>query len=233
MEFDILKKTPLYEALSDRGKRIYLPEGIFYWAGRAKKEAEYIGTIGAAYAYEKDFLGGYSDSWVPCYLEHINDYFSNLDINDLVPYASVSGLEELRTIWKNWIKKKSLFKKDTEEEKLSKLEKYTSLPIITAGVTNAIFMSSAMLLNPSESIICPNKRWGNYDNIFSKFLGVNIQSFDFFVDDKLNLEGLKEAIYKVVETQNKIILILGFPNNPTGFIPTWEENAQLIEILKE
>jgi len=233
MEFDILKKTSLYEVLSERGKRIYLPEGIFYWAGRAKKEADYNGTIGAAYAYEKDFLNGNSVSWVPCYLEYINDYFNNLDINDLVPYASVSGLKELRAIWKEWIIKKSLFNKDTEEEKLFKLEKYTSLPIITAGVTNAIFMSSAMLLNPSESIICPNKRWGNYDNIFSKLLGVKIQSFEFFVDDKFNLEGLKEAIYKVLETQNKIILILGFPHNPTGFMPTWEENERLIEILKE
>ncbi|MFW9947620.1 MAG: aminotransferase class I/II-fold pyridoxal phosphate-dependent enzyme [Candidatus Odinarchaeota archaeon] len=233
MKFDILKKTPLYEVLSDRGRRINLPEGIFYWAGRAKKEAEYKGTIGAAYAYEKDFLGGNSIRWVPCYLEYVNDYFNNLDINDLVPYASISGLDELRTIWKEWIMKKSFFKIDTEKEKLQKLDKYTSLPIITSGVTNAIFMSSAMLLNPSESIICPNKRWGNYDNIFSKFLGANIQSFDFFVDNKLNLEGIKEAIYKVVETQNKVILILGFPNNPTGYIPTWEENAGLIQILKE
>jgi len=60
MEFEVIKKTPLYNALSEQGKRIYLPQGIFHWSGRAKKEAEIMGTIGSAFGYEKDFIeGGY------------------------------------------------------------------------------------------------------------------------------------------------------------------------------
>jgi aspartate/methionine/tyrosine aminotransferase len=232
MDFEILKKTPLYETLSERGKRISLPEGIFYWSGRAKKEAEYIGTIGEAYAYKKDFLNDDSISWIPCYLKYIDEYLDELDIKDLVTYASIPGLDELRNIWKKWIIKKSLYNPNSEREKLTRLEKYISMPLITSGVTNAIFMTSAMFLNPMEIIICPNKRWENYDNIFNTFLEARIQSFEFFAEDKLNLKGLNDIIYRVSESQNKIIIILGFPNNPTGFIPTREESAQLIEILK-
>ncbi|MFX1497515.1 MAG: aminotransferase class I/II-fold pyridoxal phosphate-dependent enzyme [Promethearchaeota archaeon] len=232
MDFETLKKIPLYEMLSDLGKRISLPEGIFYWAGRAKKEANYIGTIGEAYAYKKDFLNDNSVTWVPCYLKYVDEYLGNLDIHDLVPYASIPGLDELRKIWKKWIIKKSLHDLNSEVEKLVRLEKYISMPLITSGVTNAIFMSSAMFLNPMETIICPNKRWENYDNIFKTFLGANIQAFEFFAKNELNLDSLVNTIYRVSEKQNKITIIIGFPNNPTGFIPTREESTKLIETLR-
>ncbi|MCK4780729.1 MAG: hypothetical protein KAT57_11095 [Candidatus Lokiarchaeota archaeon] len=62
MKFNYIQKTPLYTTLSEIGKRIFLPDGIFYWSGRAKNEAELIGTLGAAYGFEKDFIeGGSSD----------------------------------------------------------------------------------------------------------------------------------------------------------------------------
>ena len=79
MEFKVLKNTPLYNAFSELGKRIFLPDGIFYWSGRAKKEAELFGTIGSAFGYEKDFIDGGSSVWVPCYLEDFKE-FSNLNV---------------------------------------------------------------------------------------------------------------------------------------------------------
>ena len=61
MNFNFLPKTPLYNAFSEIGKRIFLPKGIFYWANRAKEEAELIGTLGAAYGFEKDFINPTED----------------------------------------------------------------------------------------------------------------------------------------------------------------------------
>ena len=90
-----------------------------------------------------------------------------------------------------------------------------------------------MLLNPGEFIISPNKRWGNYDNIVEKLIGAKIKSFDFFTKDKFNLHGLKNAIYDISKLQEKIILILGFPNNPTGYVPIVEEMEELITTLKQ
>ncbi|MFX1557039.1 MAG: aminotransferase class I/II-fold pyridoxal phosphate-dependent enzyme [Promethearchaeota archaeon] len=231
MNFTILKKTPLYNCFSELGKRIYLPEGIFYWSGRAKKEADFIGTIGTAYAFEKDFINHGTSEWLPCYLGDIKNYIKNLKINDLVPYASITGLQDLRSIWKEWIIKKSNFKEQIDKDKIDHLMNFTSIPIITSGVTSAIFLSCAMFLNPGEYVICPNKRWENYDNIIERFLGAKIYSFEFFLDNKFNFEGLEKSILEVSKTQEKVVILLGFPNNPTGFIPTWKEANQFVKSL--
>jgi len=229
MEFKYIQKTPLYKAFSDLGKRILLPDGIFYWSGRAKKEAEIIGTIGTAFGYEKDFIDGGSNEWVPCYLNDIKNY-TNINIKQVVPYASIGGLPDTREIWKKWIIRKS---EETENDKIARLEKYITKPIITSGVTNGIYLTCAMFLNPGEYIISPNKRWGNYDNIIVKHLGAEIKSFEFFKDNKINLQSLKETIEDVANRQEKIIIILNFPNNPTGYNPTFEEAKDLINLLKD
>ena len=231
MEFEIIKKTPLYKALSELGKRIYLPQGVFFWAGRAKKEAEIMGTLGSAFGYEKDFIEGGTSEWVPCYLEDIKNY-TKLNINEIVPYPKISGLEGLKTIWKNWIIEKSLINKTIEKERLNRLENYISTPVITSGLTNGIFICCSLLLNSGDYIISPNKRWGNYDNIIEKLLGAKIKSFEFFIKSKFNVQGLKDAIYEVSKIQEKIVLILGFPNNPTGYIPKKEELEEIINVLR-
>jgi len=229
MEFKIINKTPLYFALSELGKRIFLPDGIFYWSGRAKKEAELIGTIGTAFGFEKDFIDGGSEEWVPCYLKDFKEY-STLDIRSIVTYAPIGGVAEMRKIWKQWILKKSNY---SEESKLKSLENSITLPIVTQGITNGIYMICSFLLNPGEYIISPNKRWGNYDNIINKNIGAKIKSFNFFIDGKFNTQGLESAIQEMAKEQNKIIIILNFPNNPTGYCPTKKELSQILEVLKK
>jgi aspartate/methionine/tyrosine aminotransferase len=232
MEFKVIKKTPLFKAFSELGKRIFLPEGIFYWSGRAKKEAEIIGTIGSAFGYEKDFIDGGSAEWVPCYLKEIKKY-TNISIKDVVPYASIAGLPEIRETWKNWLIKKSGYNEQSDSEYISRLEKYITTPISTSGVTNGIFLCCSLFLNPGEYIISPNKRWGNYDNIIVKNIGAKIKSFEFFKDNAINIQGLKDAINEVLKVQDKIVIILNFPNNPTGYVPTFDEAKEMVETLRE
>jgi hypothetical protein len=215
MDFKLLEKTPLYTAFSEVGKRIFLPDGIFYWSGRAKREAELVGTIGSAFGYEKDFIENGEDKWVPCYLKEIKKY-SNLNVEQIVPYASIGGLPELRKIWKDWIIEKAAF--NSNEDKKRYLKTYITDPLVTAGVTNGIYLVCSLFLNPGEKIICPNKRWGNYDNIIVKNIGAQIESFEFFHNKKINLDGLRSAIKELDKIQDKIIIILNFPNNPSKFI---------------
>ena len=233
MQFEIIKRTPIFSAFSNIGKRVCLPQGIFYWADRAKTEAELIGTIGEAYAYENDFIPKSSSNWVPCYLEGVKDYLKNLTIDDLVPYASIPGIKQLRQIWRDWIIEKSRFNENDEQEQLNKLRNYMTTPIITSGVTNGIFLSCSMFLNPGEMIIAPNKRWGNYDNIIEKYLGAKIKSFEFFENQKFNLTSFGKAIDEVAKTQDKIVLIFNFPNNPTGYMPSEVEIKEIIDLLVE
>ncbi len=231
MDFEALKKTPLFNTFSEQGKRIFLPQGIFHWSGRAKKEAEISGTLGSAFGYEKDFIEGGTSEWVPLYLEDIKNYIK-LSVSEVVPYSKVSGLEDLKAVWKKWLIKKSLYNKDSDIGELNKLENFTTTPIVTSGLTNGIFICCSLFLNPGEFIISPNKRWGNYDNIVEKLIGAKIKSFDFFTEEKFNIQGLKEAIYEVSMSQEKIVLILGFPNNPTGYVPNEEEMDEIIISLK-
>ncbi|MBY9008075.1 MAG: aminotransferase class I/II-fold pyridoxal phosphate-dependent enzyme [Candidatus Lokiarchaeota archaeon] len=232
MNFEILEKTPLYDAFSDLGKRIFLPNGIIYWSGRAKKEADLIGTIGTAFGYERDFIEGGTDDWTPCYLPEIKK-FTELNVKDIVPYASIGGLAELRKIWKDLIVRKSMYNDEIDKEKITHLKKYISNPIVTTGITNGIYLCAKLFLNSGEKIICTNKRWGNYDNIFTKNLGIDIKSFQFFKDNKINLEALKTVIFEVGKTQNKIVMIINFPNNPTGFVPSKQEANDLIKLIRE
>lgn len=229
MEFKVIQNTPLHAAFSDLGKRIFMPEGIFYWAGRAKKEADINGTIGSAFGFEKDFIDGGSSEWVPCYVKEIKEFFT-LPMRSVVPYAAVNGLPETREAWKNWIARKSGL---SEETRLNRIKKHITLPMVTSGVTNGIFSSCMLLLNPGEFIIAPNKRWENYDTIIKKFMGAKIKNFEFFKEYKINIEGLKQAIEEVAKVQEKIVIILNFPNNPTGYVPTLEEAKKIVSLLKQ
>jgi aspartate/methionine/tyrosine aminotransferase len=232
MKFEILQKTPLYDAFSEVGRRIFLPQGIFYWAERAKKEAELVGTLGAAYAYEKDFINGGKFEWLPCYLKEIEE-FSNLSIKEIVPYTSIGGLRETRNIWKEWILKKSLYSKIEEVEFITRLKKFIITPVITGGVTNGIFQASTLFIDQNESVIVPNKRWGNYDNIISKFIGAKIKTFEFFNGNEINVESMETIINQLAKRQKKVVILLNFPNNPTGYVPTKKEGFEIVNILRE
>jgi len=231
MKFDIIQRTPLYNALSEVGKKIFLPDGVFYWAGRAKKEAELIGTLGSAYGFERDFIDGGSSDWLPCYLKEISDY-SRLSVKEIIPYTSIGGLLEIRKVWKDWIINKSLYGKE-DESLLFRLNKYITMPVTTGGVTNGIFLSCVMFLNQNDYIIMPNKRWGNYDNIINKFIRAKTRTFEFFKNSEMNINGMETAINEVAKIQDKVVILLNFPNNPTGYVPKKEEASDLIKMLKE
>ncbi|MFX1338596.1 MAG: aminotransferase class I/II-fold pyridoxal phosphate-dependent enzyme, partial [Promethearchaeota archaeon] len=117
-------------------------------------------------------------------------------------------------------------------ESLTRLEKFMTTPVSTSGVTNGIFVCCSLFLNPGEYIISPNKRWGNYDNIIVKNIGAKFKSFEFFKNNKINIQGLKDAINEVSKTQDKIVIILNFPNNPTGYIPSFNEAEEIINLLR-
>jgi len=49
----------------------------------------------------------------------------------------------------------------------------------------------------------------------------------------MNLQGLKDAILEVSKVQEKIVIIINFPNNPTGYTPTFDEAKELIDLIRE
>ncbi len=208
---ETLKETIVYELLSDVGKSMYFPKGIVAQSGEAKKFAKrYNATVGMAYAKGK-----------PMHLNVIGKYFNGLDAEEIFSYASTAGLPELRSLWR--------------EEMLAKNPslkgKSFSNPLVVPGLTNGVVNAADLFLGRDDVIVIPDMFWGNYRLIFEIRKEAKVATFPFFKDGGgFNIEAFKEAL-RVNANNGKVLTILNFPNNPTGYTPTREEVANIVEEL--
>jgi len=67
MEFNELKKVGLFELLSKRGKEVFMPQGVFHWVNRAKKEANIDATIGVGRGLKSEISGTASSDPTRCF----------------------------------------------------------------------------------------------------------------------------------------------------------------------
>tara|TARA_Y100000310_G_scaffold332444_1_gene408032 strand:- start:7193 stop:8479 length:1287 start_codon:yes stop_codon:yes gene_type:complete len=197
----------IYNILSDKGKAIFFPkQGIVAQAIEAKGK-KINATAGAAI----------EDDGTPMRLDSIAKNIL-LDPKETFPYAPSYGKPELRQAWLEQIKKKN-----------PSLAAKTSLPIVTNALTHGLSMVAYLFICPEDKIILPDKFWGNYKLIFENAYNGILDTFNTFKGNQLDLESFKE---KLTEKGKKIIL-LNFPNNPTGYTPTESETEEIINIIKE
>ena len=226
MEFKALEKVGFDQLLSDFGKRIFLPQGIFYWSGRSKKEAKINATIGTAKAKKGALYGDGDETVVTCHLPSVKALFPDLSSEDIFPYAPIPGHPAFRQAWKKYILHKA-------GDQAGVIENNLTLPITASGITGAMYLVIKMMADVGEEIVCPEKRWGNYDNVVVKNIGAKFHPFVFFKDGRFNTAGLMEALEEVWQKQEKAIVVLNFPNNPTGYMPSAEEMEEVrTELLK-
>ncbi|MAE43336.1 aspartate aminotransferase [Candidatus Woesearchaeota archaeon] len=195
--------------LSDKGKAIFFPyKGILGQSAEAKGK-KINATIGIAL----------EDDGSPM---RLNSIASNISLNpkDVFTYASSYGKHELREKWKEMIYEKNPSLKDKE----------ISLSVVTNALTHGLSMAGYMFVNEGDKVIIPDMMWGNYKLVFANAYGAEIELFNTFKDNGFDIESLKE---KLNGENEKKILVLNFPNNPTGYTPTDEEAKQITEIIKE
>jgi aspartate/methionine/tyrosine aminotransferase len=231
MEFKALSKTPIFQALSPLGKAIFQSPGIFYWATKAKKDANINATIGSAMGPESDLIDGAGSKNVNYYLPKVKEFIS-LHPETLVAYAPVNGVVELRDLWEKWVIFKGKMKGSLPSGSIDLANKI-SKPVICTGITDGIFILSRLFVGPKEWIISPNKRWENYDAIFVNQNDSLVESFEFFKNGIYNVQGMLDSMNKVAEKQDKIVIILNFPNNPTGYSPSPQEITAIIKALND
>lgn len=225
MNFDNLKNAGLYDILSDEAKSIVLPQGIFYWSGRAKKEAEIDATIGSAQGKKSSFLPDGDDSTCTFYLPTVMNKLKGLKSEQIVPYAPINGNPKFRTAWRNWIIKKL-------QPHYSFDPSLIGTPITVPGVTAALSYLARVFVSPGQTILCHDKKWENYLLVFSGAQKLNVRSAKLFKSGSLDIADLAANIRDIAKTQNPVV-VLNFPNNPTGFMPS-HEDAKLLreEIVK-
>jgi aspartate/methionine/tyrosine aminotransferase len=85
-----------------------------------------------------------------------------------------------------------------------------------------------LFVDKGDKIITPDLFWGNYKLIFQNAYEAELAKFGMFDNGKFNVRGLKESL-----GNGKNIILLNFPNNPSGYTPTNEEVEQIVSIIKE
>ena len=211
----IQNDNPVFmEMLSEVGKELFFPKGILSQSAEAKEKAHKLNaTIGIATEEGKTM--------------HFNSIMHNikgLRPEESLTYAPSFGILALREKWQ----------RSQLEKNPSLAGKVTSLPVVTCGITHAISVFADLWVDPDDVIIFPDMMWGNYNLVLSTRKGAKISKYAMF--DKnggFNLKAFEATINKEAENNNKIIVMLNFPNNPTGYTITEKEGNYIGKILEK
>lgn len=201
----------LYDSLSALGRELYFPKGILTQAAEAKAGAHrYNATIGIATSDGK-----------PLYLSSLKKYIKYLKPEETFPYAPTSGLPELRRLWRKHQLNLNPGLKD----------KSFSVPIVTSGLTHGLSICADMFCDAGDVLLLPNMMWGNYRMTFATRRGADIRTYPFFnTDGRLDTKAFRDALFSVGDRE-KLLVLLNFPHNPTGYSPHPGEAAAISDAL--
>lgn len=202
------KNQAVYDLLSERGKNIFFPKKGILGQGAEAKGTRINATIGTA--IEDD--GG------PMHLESISEKLE-IAADKAFLYAPSFGRPDIRKRWQQMIAEKNPRLKG----------KTISLPIATSALTHGISMTGYMFLNEGQEILVPNLYWGNYNLALSNAYGAKIVTYNLFKNNVMDVESLSAAL---LADGDKKVVLLNFPNNPTGYSPTVSEMQALVAAIK-
>ncbi len=209
---DIIKKEnpAVYELLSERGKNIFFPKKGILGQTADAKGTRINATIGAAV----------EDDGSPMRLKVIEDKIK-IDPALAFPYAPSFGRPDIRAKWKQMIYDKNPSLGDKE----------ISLPVVTNALTHGVSMTGYLFLNEGDEVITPNLFWGNYNLTMTQAYQAPVVTFNLFKNGSFDTEALRS---KLAEGGiGKKVLILNFPNNPSGYTPTGAEMDDITAVVKE
>ncbi len=200
----------IYNMLSDLGLSLFYPKGILSQSAEASKKAHrFNATIGIA-----------TEDGEPMHFRHIQEKLG-YSPKDIYPYAPPQGKEELRSAWREKIL----------ADNPSLDGKSFGNPIVTNALTHGLSIVADLFMNPGDVIITPDQYWGNYNTVFQVRRGGKVETFSLFNEaGGFHIDSFRETLQK---QSGKAIVILNFPNNPTGYTPSLTEAAEIVQALKE
>ncbi len=214
---DIVAGNPrVFEMLSSIGKNLFFPKGILSQSAEAKQKAHKLNaTIGIA-KEEGNIM------FLPSVMDAID--MGTITPEESLTYAPSFGIPALREAWKA-----------AQYEKNPSLQgKKTSLPIVTCGITHAISVVADVWADPGDVVILPDMMWGNYNMILNVRKGAEIVKYKLFSDaGGYNIEAFEKKVKEEAAKRDKIIVLLNFPQNPTGYTATKSEGKAIADILTQ
>ncbi len=204
----------LFEMMSEVGKNLFFPKGILSQSAEAKEKAHRINaTIGIA-----------TEKGRTMHFPSVMDALPEVEPEAALTYAPSYGLLPLRKAWQESMRVKNPSLADTA----------ISLPVTTCGITHAISVFADMWVDPGDIILLPDMMWGNYTMILSVRKGAVIQQYNLFTKSGgFDLEAFAAAVAAAAKTRKKIIVLLNFPQNPSGYTVTKTEADEIVRILSE
>ena len=197
------------EMLSSKGKNIYFPKkGILAQTADAKSKS-INATIGAA--IEAD--------GTPMRLNSLEELI-NIPPEDAFPYAPSFGRPDIRSKWKEMLYKKN--------PALTNIE--ISNPVVTNAITHGLSIVAYLFLDEGEDVLASNLYWENYNLIFLNGYNSSIETYRLFDGNALDVNSFREKMMNV--SSKKKVVVLNFPNNPSGYTPTVGEMEQIIDVIK-
>lgn len=194
--------------LSATGKRMYFPYGGILGQGAEAKTCAINATIGMA--FEEDG----SPLVMKCFADSINAD------KKVFLYAGSFGLPKLREIWKQLqINKNPSLKGKT-----------FSSPVVTSALTHGLRVVAELFAGPGDTVVAPDLFWDNYALVFGEACGASLDLFNTFKDGSFDVDAMKKALSA---PGDKKLLILNFPNNPTGYTATIEDAKKIVAAIKE
>ena len=205
---EVLCSTPLWGVLSAYGQRCYFPNGIVEQSNQAAQEAgEANATAGVALKQARHMTLSYLQDAV------------GIDTDKLVAYAPTAGDPMLRQAWKRLLIKHNPSIQD----------KNFSLPVVTSGLTHALSLAADLFIDVDDTLILYEPCWDNYRLMFEQRYRAAVRGLPLFRNDALNIEGLASELAAC--DRQKIVVLLNFPHNPTGYTPELEEQHALVQAL--
>ena len=193
--------------LSREGKRMFFPYGGILGQGAEAKTCDINATVGMA--FEEDG----SPLVMKCFSDSIR-----LDKKAFL-YAGSFGLPKLREAWKNLQIAKNPSLKGVNY----------SLPVVTNALTHGIRIVAELFADPSDRLVTPDLYWDNYALIFEDAVGTPLETFNTFKKGAFDVAAMKAALMKPGQ---KKLLILNFPNNPTGYTATLTDAKKIVAAVK-
>ena len=203
----------IFDMLSDMGKALFFPKGILSQSAEAKVKADKINaTIGIA----KEGPSVLS-------LSSVTRFITGISPDEYLPYAPSFGIPALREKWKT-----DLYKKNPSLE-----GEQISLPVVTSGITHGVSILSDLWINPGDVIVLPDMFWGNYNMTFCVRNHGKLVHYKTF-DDALaqfNVDDFERVIREQAEKNDKVVTVLNFPHNPSGYTLSKAEADRIAAIL--
>ncbi|MGI6087763.1 MAG: aminotransferase class I/II-fold pyridoxal phosphate-dependent enzyme [Kiritimatiellia bacterium] len=198
----------ILDMFSMRGRGMYFPrQGIL--AQSAEAQGRRINaTIGTA--LEEDG----APMSLPCIAGQVK-----LDVGSIVAYAPSFGQPALRQIWRKMMLQKNP----------SLSDKSFSLPVVTSALTHGLYLCGCLFCDPGDTVLLPDMHWENYELIFNLTWGARLETYPAFAGDGFNVAGFAEKLRK--HRSGRLVVLLNFPNNPSGYTPTPEEAYRLRDEL--